>query len=520
MRTDPAMSHAADIARAMALHGAGQPAAAAALYREVLAADPGHFDALHLLGVAVMAQGQAAEALALIDRALAVHDDDAAAHCNRAVVLALLGRHADAAESAARATALKPDFASAHFQHGNALKKIEQPGAALEAYSRALECDPAHVEARVNRAVLLSGQGRHAEALADAEFAVARAHDNAHAHYNCGFVLMRCGETARALTAFRRAVALQPDLAEAQFGVAECLLSHGDFTSGWPQFEWRLRFPPLSTLAGRFTQPRWDGKADISGKTILLTAEQGFGDVVQFCRYAHIVRRRGARVMLEVHAPLVRLLSQSFADMPVIAHGAPLPPFDVHCPLMSLPFVLGAAEIPADVPYLTADPVRIAAWRERFGASALNVGVAWAGRATHQNDANRSATLFAFKPLNLPGVRLVALQPALTPAEQNFAAGLPGFVHVGDARNDFAEVAAQVAALDAVVTVDTVFAHIAGALGKPVFIVLSRASDWRWLQHRADSAWYPTARLLRQDTLGDWSAPLMGAAKALREMGK
>ncbi|MDX2144412.1 MAG: tetratricopeptide repeat protein [Rhodospirillaceae bacterium] len=478
MTASASMSETPDqkLRRALGLHQAGQLAPASALYREILALAPDHFDALYLLGAATTQSGDAATGLMYLDRALAI----------------------------------KADFASAHVQRGNALRRLGRNAEALLSFERALTIDAASIDARINRGIELKELGRCEEALADLDVAVAAAPDDAVAHYNRAAVLVRMGRDDTALAAFERAAALKPDFAEAHFGAAECRLARGEFAGGWAGFEWRWRTLVFSRSGREFTPSQWRGEGALAGKTILLHAEQGLGDTIQFCRYAPLLRERGARVVLEVQPKLKALIATLDPAVTVVARGEALPPFDLHCPLMSLPgaFKTELATIPARGPYLSADAARVTAWRERLPHDGVRIGLAWSGTASHGNDRNRSATLATLGVLAGPGRHLIGLQSDMTTADRAAAASLANFTSLGDQLTDFAEIAALVAALDVVVTVDTVFAHLAGALGKPVFVLLSKACDWRWLQGRADSPWYPSAKLFRQETLGDWSAPM------------
>ncbi len=321
---------------------------------------------------------------------------------------------------------------------------------------------------------------------------------HAEAHNNFGLLAQRLGRLDEALARYARAQALKPDYADAHWNEALARLLLGDFETGWNKYEWRWRrkeTPPRALAA-----PLWDG-GDLAGRTILLHAEQGQGDAIQFIRFAPLVKARGGTVVFECPKGFLRLFDGVAGVDRLVLAGAPLPPFDCHAPLLSLPGLLDTTleTIPADVPYLKADPGRVAAWRARFaGISKPKVGLVWRGNPAHANDANRSIPAQTMAALaRAADVHWVGLQ--LDPRPEELAAFSPAVIdNLGPELGDWAETAALVEALDLVVTVDTAAAHLAGALGRLVWLLLPFAPDWRWLRHRADSPWYPTMRLLRQ----------------------
>ena len=313
-----------------------------------------------------------------------------------------------------------------------------------------------------------------------------------------------------AIAALEKVCALQPDDAEARFDLALALLRDGDFARGWKEFEWRLRHPHLN-LARDFTQPQWRGQ-DIAGQTILLHAQGGFGDVLQFVRYAPLVAQRGAKVLLECKAELVSLLQSVKGVQAVISRGQALPPFDWHSPLPSLPLAFGTSleTIPADVPYLSPPPPAQALWKQRVGEGpSFKIGLVWAGRSFQSNH------LQIFAPLGkIPGVRFFSLQKGPQSVQQP-PAGMDLKDFTADLR-DFADTAALIQQMDLVIGVDTAVVHLAGALAKPVWVLIPCRSDFRWLLDRCDSPWYPTMRLFRQIRPGDWDTPTAQMAAALR----
>jgi tetratricopeptide (TPR) repeat protein len=460
----------------MALHGGRLPAALE-LFERAVAADPGGAAAHAFLALCLEGLGRGAEALARLERSIASLPDVPELHHHRGVMLGRAGRFEEALASFERALAIRPDFAEALADRANALADLGRHEQALADYGRALELRPDFPEALDNRGATLAGLGRHAEALAD----------------------------------FARAIALVPDFDSAHFDEAVTRLVTGDFTRGWEKFEWRWRDVALRARPRNFTQPLWDGSAAVAGKTILLHAEQGFGDTIQFCRYAPLVAARGADVILEVPAPLARLLGALPGVSRVIPGGQPLPAFDLHCPLLSLPRAFGTQldSIPASPSAIAAEPALVERWRTKLGPGrGLRIGLAWSGRPAHANDRNRSIALARLLRALPEGLELISLQKDLRDGDAATLAADARIRRFEDDLVDFAETAGLVACLDLVVTVDTAVAHLAGALRRPVWVLLPFAPDWRWLLEREDSPWYPSARLFRQTAIGDWDGVL------------
>ena len=298
-------------------------------------------------------------------------------------------------------------------------------------------------------------------------------------------------------------------------------LTLGDFDAGWREYEWRWKTAAFAGKRRQFRAPLWLGDAPLSGKTILLHAEQGFGDTIQFIRYAPLLAGRGAKVICEVQGELRSLLSQ-FEDIDVIAEGGPLPRYELHCPLLSLPlaFATKPGTIPATVPYLAAPAERLAHWRDRLPQSGLRAGFVWSGSSSHKNDLNRSIPLARLAALfKDPPLRCFSLQTELRDTDAEAMRGLPNLVHLGGEIRDFADTAAVISLFDVVISVDTAVAHLAGALGKPVLILLPHAADFRWMRNRDDTPWYPTAKLLRQPAFGDWDSVIARLSDELRRLG-
>jgi len=327
------------------------------------------------------------------------------------------------------------------------------------------------------------------------------------------------GRIDEAIAACRQAIALNPDYAEFHFNLALSLLTSGDFQQGWEEYEWRWKCKEFPSPARDFAQPQWDG-CPLEGRTLLLHTEQGHGDALQFIRYFPLVEQRGGKILIECYAELQRLFRTTAGRCQVVVRGQPLPAFDLHSPLLSLPRVFGTnlANIPNTVPYLRADPEDAGRWQRRLAddSALVKVGLAWAGRPTHTNDRNRSIKLARLAPLGqLPGVRFFSLQKGEVAAEAKTPPPGMELVDWTEELKDFAETAALIANLDLVVAVDTAVVHLAGAMGKPVWVLLPFGSDWRWLLERQDSPWYPSMRLFRQSRIGDWDSVIARVVEAL-----
>ena len=385
----------------------------------------------------------------------------------------------------------------------------------------ALALDPRHVEVLCNRGAALRMLGRPEEALADYDRALALAPGKAEILNNRGVALAALNRHAEAIACYDAALAAAPDYARAGFNRGVSRMLTGDFAGGWAdhEYRWRGGDRPIEPPASR--KPPWNGREDIRGKTVLLGAEQGLGDLLMFSRYARLLRERGARVVLEAHPPLAALLQGMDGVDQVIALGEALPPHDYHVPIMSLPLAFGTRmeTIPRDVPYVSAAPGHVARWRAKLGSARRPlVGLAWSGSATLRNDRSRSIPLARLDALREANAAFVALQKDIRDADRPHLAGARPILHFESELADFRDTAALASLMDVVVSVDTSLAHLAGAMAKPTWILLPFSPDWRWLLGRDDSPWYPTARLFRQPRPGDWETPIRAVAEALRAL--
>ena len=487
--------------------------------RTLLASDPADAEARLLLGLARGAMGETAAAADLLHLVARTRPDCAHPCHDLAELLDRLGAPAQATAQYRAALALAPQDGALRRALATRLLRGGDPAGALAALG-----DPAGSAASQHLAgQALAEAGDIPAATARFRRAVALDPDPAAGWSNLGMMLKIAGRHTEAIAAHDQAVARAPEDAQLHVNRAVALLHAGRWTEAWGEYEWRLRLPghtplPLATLL-----PALASGVDLAGRTVLLTHEEGFGDTLQFVRYAPLLAARGARVVLVVPGALARLLT----PIAPVAAAADAPAFDFHCPFFSLPRVFATTPetVPATVPYLTADPAHAAAWRSRLaaGGPGLRVGLVWAGQARPwlegfaTLDGRRSAGLAAFVPLaGIPGVRFVSLQ-AGAPAAEVLPARLDLLDPMGDVA-DFADTAAIVAGLDLVISVDTAVVHLAGALGKPVFLLDRYDNCWRWLSGRRDSPWYPGLRIFRQERIGDWSGPMQQVAATLRAL--
>jgi tetratricopeptide (TPR) repeat protein len=514
-------------------------AEAMADFSKAIALDPFYAKAFDNRAGVLAELGRQDEALQDHDRAIACHPEAADSHDKRGGVLIALGRAQEALESYDRAIARDPNLSSAHDGHGTALAMLRRPQDALESHDRALTLDPGSAIAHNNRGAALASLGRAAEALAAHDRALAldpnaaAAHSNrgsalglldrleegvesleraialkpdlVQAHTNRGNFLTDLKRYDDALAGFDRAIAIHPQSAEAHFGRSQVLLVRGQFQEAWPPYEWRKRRVAESAFhaSGR---PAWTGQENIAGKTLFIEAEQGLGDTIQFCRYAPMAADLGARVILVAQAALTRLLESLDPRVEILSVPALPDAFDYHIALLSLPLAFGTRieTIPAATSYLRAEPELAVQMRARIGSAGFKIGVCWQG--SYIAGARSFPLRCLDKIARLPGVRLISLQKG-GGLEQLDA--LPDGMTVekldGNFPEDFVDTAAAMEAMDLIISCDTSVAHLGGALGRPTWVVLRHAPDWRWLLDRQDSPWYPSLHLFRQPAPGDWT---------------
>jgi tetratricopeptide (TPR) repeat protein len=478
---------------------------ALASYDKALAINPDYAEPLSNRGLALYEMGRYDEALASYDKALKIKPGYAEALNNRGGTLQRLNRHEEALACYDKALTIKPYYAQALGGRGLALQGLNRYDEALASYDKALAIKPDYVEALSFLGNALQKLNRFDEAIACYDRALAIKRDYFEAWSNRGLALHALKRCDEALASYEKALAIKADYALALWNESLCRLLIGDFERGWKKYEWRWKTEELSKSPRTFSQPLWLGKEDIAGKTILLHAEQGLGDTIQFARYAQAVAGLGAVIILEVQPTLKPLLSNISGAYRVLSQGDPLPAFDFHCPLLSLPLAFNTRleTVPATIPYLRVRGSSVSDWREKLAGDGKRlVGLCWKGSPTYERDSERSLRLAELRPLlNCSGIRFVSLQKDLDDEERAITKGMQNFIHPGQNFQDSAE---MIGALDLVISVDTAWAHWAGAIGKPLWVLLSFIPHWCWLLDRDDSPWYPTARLFRQTRRSNW----------------
>jgi tetratricopeptide (TPR) repeat protein len=506
--------------RGLTLHELKRFAEALVSYDRALDVRPDYAIALFNRGLTLHELKRFAEALASFDSALRVQPDHAEALCNRGLTLHELKRFEEALASYERALIARPDYAEALSNRGMTLRELNRLEDAVESYDRALALRPEFAKALSNRGNALHELNRFEEALASFDRALRIDPEYAEAFSNRGVTLHSLIRFQEALSNFDRALKFRPDHADTHYNEALCRLLIGDFDRGWEKSEWRWETGHTSDKKRNFVQPLWLGSSDIAGKTVLLHGEQGFGDMIQFSRYVPLVAERAGRVILEISEPLRELMGTLSGAAQIISKGDPLPHFDLHCPLLSLPlaFTTGLKTIPSALPYLRASPQALLRWDARLGLRRCpRIGLVWSGRPTHKNDRNRSVKLRALLPLLDIDAVFVSLQHDLRADDAATLKDQKNIIHFGDELRDFSDTAALISNLDLVISVDTSVAHLAGALSKPVWVLLPFIPDWRWLLDRDDSPWYPTARLFRQGNNRVWDDAIVRVRDALRD---
>ncbi|MBV9045857.1 MAG: tetratricopeptide repeat protein [Alphaproteobacteria bacterium] len=542
---------------ALKLHLGGQAARAEALYREILRAAPHHFPALYMLGTLKLQQGAAVEAETLLAQAVAMKPEAPEARLNHGLALKMQGRFQDAMARYDEAIALKPDYVNAHLNRGTLLQQIGRLPEALASFDRAVALSPADADAHYNRGNALEALQRYDEAIRSYERAIALKPAFAEAFAGLGNILRQTGQMKGALAAYDRAIELNPlhadclnnrgtllhglgqfdaaikdyaraltivpSLDDARFNMGLTRLLLGDWARGFEGYELRWKKRANAVWRPDHPAPDWHGD-NLSGRHLLLFGEQGAGDTIMAIRFVPALVAGGARVTVLAPKRLHRLLRTVSPDVAFADSVAPDDAYDLQLPLMSLPRVLGVRPgLRMTAPYLSADEARAKMWRARLGTQGFKVGLCWQGNPSASIDVGRSIPLAQFTPMaKIDGIRLISLQK-LHGLEQIERAALPLEQpnHDFDGGPDaFVDTAAMMMHLDLVVTSDTAIAHLAGALGRPVFTVLKDVPDWRWLLEREDTPWYPTMRLFRQTRAGDWSGPIREVAAAVEALAR
>jgi Flp pilus assembly protein TadD len=469
------------------------------------------------LGFALTSVGRFDEAMVALNRAIEIDPNDAESHNNLGIAQKESKLIAKAISSYRRAIELKPNYAEAYNNLGNALRANQQTDEAAAAYLRAIEFKANYAEAYNNLANFDAAEGRFEQAITAYKRAIQINPKLFEAHVGLGKALIDSGGFSEALEVYDRALRLKSDDPELRLNRSLLLLMHGDFARGLPEYEWRWKVKGLVTQRP-FAQPVWDGR-DLNGKAILIHNEQGFGDTIQCLRFIPLIAARGGRIIVGCPPPLVRLLAQLPDISRIVTDGDPMPDFDFHCPMMTLPLVFKTdlRSIPPPI-ILKPDPATAEAWRQKLAVdpSPRKIGLSWAGNPSHVHDQNRSMNLSQFAPLaQIRETSFYSLQFG-EGAKQSPPPGLILRDFTSELK-DFADTAALIANLDLVLTVDTAVAHLAGSMGKPVWVLLPFKPDWRWMLRREDSPWYPTMRLIRQTAVGDWQNVILRVRELLQE---
>jgi tetratricopeptide (TPR) repeat protein len=537
---------------ALALQRQGRLREAEKIYTRVLKAAPDHFDALNLLGAVKAQQGHIGEAQRLFSAAVKINPNVAGAWVNLGQALHALKRGDEALHSLDKARSLAPDDINVLHQRANVLLSLGRTADALAEFRKILARAPQHGEARLNCGIACAALGRLDEAMTEFDAAQALMPGHPVLHYNRALALQGLGRYAEAVQAHDRALAATPlhagawlhrgralaalkriDEALASYGKAGALrkndpdvefsealalLACGDYRRGFGKYEARWRRSGMPALQGR-GKPLWLGEYPLAGKTVLLHAEQGFGDTIQFARYVPLLAATGPKkIVLEVQNELTALLARLDVGANVIARGEPPPPFDLHCPLGSLPLAMGTdfTNVPAPVPYLAADDRSLAKWSARLGAlKRPRVALAWSGNANHYNDRNRSIPFARLVSILALPACFISVQRELRKEDAERLAAESRVIHVGGDLENFTDTAAVLALCDLVIAADTAVAHLAGAMGRPLWMLIPFAPDWRWTLNGETSPWYPAARLFRQTALGDWDGVIARVAEEL-----
>ena len=526
--------------RALAAHQATQWQQAESAYLELLAHNPGHPNASSLLGTlylqlnmpapaaewlskavtinprqhdvwsnlanAQLALGRLEDALISYNQAIALKPEHVGGYINRANAHHALLNYPASLVDAECAIRLQPDNAVAHNLHGNALLGLKRYEEALASYDAAIKLKPDFADAFNNRANALRYMQRLDQALASYNQSLSLQPDFVDGYFNRAMVLEELGRFDDALADYDRVLSFQPQHAGVHWHKSAIKLLKGEWEEGWKLYEWRWIHKALGLHDPYPAQKRWDGKSTLHGKTILIHTEQGMGDSIQFCRYIPLLVAQGAHVALVVTPALKNLMSTLPCEVSLYSDGDTLPGYDFHFPLLSLPLALNTtlASLPNKVPYLAVTPAKRDEWKEKVGVSARpKIGVIWNGAVINPNDRHRSMSLQALVPLLAENYSFHCLQKEIRPQDQAILHKLPQLqLHE---LSDFTDTAALIEQMDIVISVCTSVGHLAGALNKPLWMMLTKYADWRWLEQRSDSPWYPSARLFRQQTNDDWS---------------
>jgi tetratricopeptide (TPR) repeat protein len=508
----------------IALHGNGLLDEAITSYEKALQFNPSFAEAYCNLGYVLQERGLIDEAIPYYQRALQCNASLVEAHGNLGYALIKKGLLDESIRLSRKAIELNPYYATAYCNLGLALKGKGQFDEAILWYQKAIELNPNFAQAYCNLGTVLQEKGRCGEAYACYQKAIELNPRFAAVHNNIGLLLQGQGRFHEAISSYQKAIDLKQDFADAHWNKAFALLLTGNYREGWKEYEWRWKTKDFVPHYREFRKPLWSG-GDIKGRTLLLHAEQGLGDTIQFVRYIPLVAHYGAKVIFECYRELQSLLENIQGICQVIVKGERIPDFDIHCPLLSLPLVFDTTieTIPLKIPYIPIDPVYVQKWRNKVHqrSSVVKIGLVWSGNPKYGKDQYRSLPPGVFSSLaNMDEVLFYSLQKGVAGAQVEELAREIKIIDCTEDIHNFSDTAGLIEHLDLIISVDTAVAHLAGAMGKPVWTLLPFSPDWRWMLDREDSPWYPTMRLFRQPAPGDWGSVMERVAAELKRFIK
>ena len=485
---------------------------AADCYRRAIQLNPKFVDSYIKLGNVLLLQGRLDEALSYYQKSIEIDPNFSGAHYNLGVALQEQGKLDEAIACYQKALQLNPNYVDAYHDLGFAFQEQGKLDEAIACYQKALQLNPNLVNAYDNLGITFQEQGKLDEAIACYQKALQLNPNLVNTYDNLGITFQEQGKLDEAIACYQKALQLNPNYSNAHWNLSLAFLLSGNFREGWREHEWRWKLKDFS-FPRNFSHTIWDG-SDIMGLTILLHAECGLGDTIHFIRYAPLVAQKGAKIIVECQKELKTLLRNIKEINQVIVQGEQIPEFDIHCPVLSLPLLFNTTleTIPAKIPYITADSVLVHKWREkvRHDNSKLKIGLVWSGNPRYKRNRYRSFSLDTFSPLaQLDEITLYSLQKGEAGEQAENPPENMKLIDYTKEINDFSDTAALLENLDLITSVDTSVAHLAGALGKPVWTLIPFAPDWRWMVNRDDSPWYPTMRLFRQPSPGDWESVMV-----------
>jgi tetratricopeptide (TPR) repeat protein len=504
-------------------HQQGKLKEAEVLYEQVLRISPNNFDALNFYGVLLAQKKSFLQSLKFLTKASKVNPNNPLCLNNLGITLRELKRFDEALLVFKKAIDIDPYFAEPYSNKGRVLHELKKYEEAILNFDKAIDLRVKSPEPYSNKGISLKALSRFDEALINFNKAISIKPDYFEAYYNRGVIMQELNNLREAFINYHQALKIKPDYADANWNLSLCQLLVGDFIPGFKGYEWRWKVQDHNKgIVGRyFSQPLWLGVEPLKDKTILLYAEQGLGDTIQFCRYVSLVVQLGAKVILEVQGPLVKLLQNLAGVSQVIATGDKLPEFDYQCPLLSLPLAFGTEikSIPPVVSHIVIDNETLTKWKIILGEKTkIRIGIVWSGSTSHKNDHNRSLNLAQLLPYLPSNVEYVCLQKEVRKVDRVLLGENTQIKYFGDELRDFTDTAALCNLMDLVISVDTSVAHLAGTLGKLTWVMLPFSPDWRWLLDRDDSLWYPSVKIYRQDKIGDWNSLLLKIKKDLDDL--